>query len=187
MRVEKRSALILWKKMFIGEVESKEDDLSIDLLTELEEDLEKEVTINLSIKFNSEGQIGRAAMLLASTLTKVEEDSIKAQLGDLGWKCVATEVGGVFGDLPQKITRALVGAALNGKVIEKDQGEMHALMHAAFEALDAFIPSGLLEASIGAKIAIVRNSRWISVAVMGDTAYHAVAHHERFGLGVMHI
>lgn len=60
-------------------------------------------------------------------------------------------------------------------------------MHAAFEALDAFIPSGLLEASVGAKIAIVRNSRWISVAVMGDTAYHAVAHHERFGLGMMHI
>ena len=31
------------------------------------------------------------------------------------------------------------------------------------------------------------NLTWIAVAVMGDTAYHAVAHHERCGLGVMHI
>nr|WP_321503320.1 HutP family protein [uncultured Dethiosulfovibrio sp.] len=177
----------MWKKMFIGDSEAKEDEVSLDILTDMEDELEKEVEITVRLKFNSEGQIGRAAMLLASTLTKSEEDSIKSQLSELGWRCVATEVGGVFGDLPQKTTRALVGAALNGKVIDKDQGEMHALMHAAFEALDAFIPSGLLEASVGAKIAIVRNSRWISVAVMGDTAYHAVAHHERFGLGVMHI
>ena len=39
----------------------------------------------------------------------------------------------------------------------------------------------------GAKIAIVRNSQWIAVAVAGDTAFHAVAHHERMGVGVMHV
>ena len=41
-----------------------------------------------------------------------------------------------------------------------------------------FLTVGMLEASVGAKIAIVRNDRWIAVAVMGDTAYHAVANHE---------
>lgn len=177
----------MWKKIFAGEADSKEDEASLDVIADTDDLSEKEVNITVSLKFNSEGQVGRAAMLLASTLTKSEEDLVKVQLGELGWKCVATEVGGVLGELPQKTTRALVGAALNGKVIDKDQREMHALMHAAFEAMDAFIPSGLLEASVGAKIAIVRNNRWISVAVMGDTAYHAVAHHERFGLGVMHI
>ncbi len=177
---------MMWKRMFSGDSDIVEDDVPLDL-PPLDCETGREVDISFSLKFNSEGQVGRAALLLAATLTKDDEDSIKNRLSELGWRCVATEVGGVFGDLPQKITRALVGAALNGRVIEKDQGEMHALMHAAFEALDAFIPSGLLEASVGAKIAIVRNSRWISVAVMGDTAYHAVAHHERFGLGVMHI
>ena len=27
----------------------------------------------------------------------------------------------------------------------------------------------------------------VAVAVAGDTAFHAVAHHERMGLGVMHV
>ncbi|WP_156775118.1 HutP family protein [Dethiosulfovibrio peptidovorans] len=177
-----------WTKMFAGE-EREQDaaynggEMERDSLSDDDDGVE----IVARIRFSADGQIGRAALLLASTLTKEDEDSVKRQLLDLGWHSVATEVGGVYGDLPQKITRALVGAALNSGVIQKDQREMHALMHAAFESLDAFIPSGLLEASIGAKIAIVRNDKWISVAVMGDTAYHAVAHHERFGLGVMHI
>ncbi len=112
---------------------------------------------------------------------------MKEQFATINWKSVATEVGGLAGDLPQKLTRALVGASLNAGVIEKNRREMHALMHAAVEAMNGFIAQAMLEASIGAKIGIVRNSRWIAVAVMGDTAYHAVAHHERCGLGVMHL
>lgn len=177
---------MMWKRMFSDDsAEIREDPIPERDLPDA--GIDGEVDVPLNLKFNSEGQVGRAAMLLASTLSKDDEDFIKDRLAQIGWRCVATEVGGVLDDLPQKITRALVGAALNGRVIKKDQSEMHALMHAAFEALDAFIPSGLLEASVGAKIAIVRSSRWISVAVMGDTAYHAVAHHERFGMGVMHI
>ncbi len=65
-----------------------------------------------------------------------------------------------------------------------EKAERNACSHArCLEALDGFLVVGMLEASVGAKIAIVRNSKWISVAVMGDTAYHAVAHHERCGLG----
>jgi hut operon positive regulator len=112
---------------------------------------------------------------------------LKDQIAGFGWKAVATEVGGLAGGLPQKITRAVVGAALNGEIVRKNSNEMHALMHAAFEAMNGFISVGMLEASIGVKIGIVRNRRWIAVAVVGDTAYHAVAHHERCGLGVMHI
>lgn len=145
------------------------------------------VELTLKIRIDDENQAGRAALLLASTTSNEDEIVFKRELASLGWKSVATEVGGLAGDLPQKITRALVGASLNAGVVEKKRNEMHALMHAALEALDGFLVVGLLEASVGAKIAIVRNNRWISVAVMGDTAYHAVAHHERCGLGVMHI
>ncbi|MGI6784895.1 MAG: HutP family protein [Aminivibrio sp.] len=145
------------------------------------------VELNLSIRIDDESQVGRAALLLAATTSNEAEQIFKNDLSSIGWRSVATEVGGLVGDLPPKITRALVGASLNAGVVEKKRNEMHALMHAALEALEGFLATGMLEASIGAKIAIVRNSRWISVAVMGDTAYHAVAHHERCGLGVMHI
>ena len=160
--------------------------------TEFPRDIQDEgrsrtVELNLHIVIHDESQVGRAALLLAATTTSDSENRMKKDLTSIGWKSVATEVGGLAGDLPQKITRALVGASLNAEVVEKTRNEMHALMHAALEALEGFLAVGMLEASVGAKIAIVRNSRWIAVAVMGDTAYHAVAHHERCGLGVMHI
>ncbi len=143
--------------------------------------------LSVSLRIVDESQVGRAALLLASTTGSEEEHLLKRQIIDFGWKTVATEVGGLAGELPQKITRAVVGAALNAEVVQKRGDEMHALMHAALEAMNGFISMSMLEASIGAKIGIVRNSRWIAVAVVGDTAYHAVAHHERCGLGVMHI
>lgn len=146
-----------------------------------------DVQLSVHLRLTDESQVGRAALLLASTTTSEEEASLNKQILEAGWRAVATEVGGLAGDLPQKITRALVGAALNSGVIEKKSGEMHALMHAALEAMNSFISVSLLEASIGAKIGIVRNRLWVSVAVVGDSAYHAVAHHERCGLGVMHL
>ncbi|MDD2206534.1 MAG: HutP family protein [Aminobacterium sp.] len=165
----------------VAEEEEKVDD---DIET-LRGGIDLELTIQVHL--NDENQVGRAALLLASTTTSDAENALKRELAQYGWRSVATEVGGLAGDLPQKVTRALVGASLNAGVVDKTRNEMHALMHAAVEALEGFLTVGMLEASVGAKIAIVRNERWIAVAVMGDTAYHAVAHHERCGLGVMHI
>ena len=195
---------MIWKNIFKNpqDEDVEEEPVEMELLQGMEEDREpvtlqmngpraeserNGVELNLKIRIDDENQAGRAALLLASTTTSEAESVFKRELASLGWKSVATEVGGLAGDLPQKITRALVGASLNAGVVEKKRNEMHALMHAALEALDGFLAVGMLEASVGAKIAIVRNSRWIAVAVMGDTAYHAVAHHERCGLGVMHI
>lgn len=143
--------------------------------------------LRVDLKVLDESQIGRVALLLAATLSPADETLVKEQIHRVGWKAVATEIGGLAGDLPQKITRSVVGAALNGGVVEKKPNEMHALMHAALEAMNAFMAPSLLEVSIGAKLAIVRNTHWISVAVVGDAAYHAAAHHERSGIGVMHL
>ena len=207
---------MIWKKMFtsprketekIGAAEETNDLFAAESVSDedipdysVEKEVKKEplqersdetnarsVEVSLKIDIRDESQIGRTALLLAATTTSETENRLKKELASLGWRSVATEVGGLAGDLPQKITRALVGASLNAEVVEKTRSEMHALMHAALEALEGFLPMGMLEASVGAKIAIVRNNRWIAVAVMGDTAYHAVAHHERCGLGVMHI
>jgi len=194
---------VIWKKIFNNPQEEgiEEEPVEMEFVEGMEErepvtleingpsgDAGRScVELNLKIRIDDENQAGRAALLLASTTSNEAEIIFKRELASLGWKSVATEVGGLAGDLPQKITRALVGASLNAGVVEKKRNEMHALMHAALEALDGFLVVGMLEASVGAKISIVRNSRWIAVAVMGDTAYHAVAHHERCGLGVMHI
>ena len=182
---------MLWKKIF----NNQEEVIMEEVMAE-EEKVENNIgssqrgidlELHIHVHLNDENQVGRAALLLASTTTPDSENELKRELLQNGWRSVATEVGGLAGDLPQKITRALVGASLNAGVVEKTRNEMHALMHAAVEALEGFLTVGMLEASVGAKIAIVRIDRWIAVAVMGDTAYHAVAHHERCGLGVMHI
>jgi len=167
--------------------ESRENGHGMSPVEKQENQGTKGYDFHVTIHLDDDNQLGRAALLLAATSTPQEEKRLKEQFASLKWKSVATEVGGLVGDLPQKLTRALVGASLNAGVIEKSRREMHALMHAAVEAMDGFISAGMLEASVGAKIGIVRSSRWISVAVMGDTAYHAVAHHERCGLGVMHL
>jgi len=131
--------------------------------------------------------VGRAAVLLALTKDAETEIAYKQYIEDLGWKVVATEVGGLLSDLPHKFVRALVGASLNAGIVEKNSREMHALSHAAMEAGNGFVPPGIVEISIGAKIAIVRNEKWIAVAIFGDCAVHIVAHHDRCGLGIMHI
>ncbi|MDR2137812.1 MAG: HutP family protein [Synergistaceae bacterium] len=131
--------------------------------------------------------VARAALLLAITRDADTEAECRRHIEAQGWRVVATEVGGLLSDLPQKIVRALVGASLNAGIIEKNSREMHALIHAAIEAGDSFIRRGIVELSIGAKIAIVRNDHWLAVAIFGDCAAHVVAHHDCCGLGVMHL
>jgi len=161
--------------------------LDSDLEEIEEQDDEILGTIEVSFDIKQESQVGRVAVLLAATTSKAEEEYLKEQIKKLRWRAVATEVGGLAGNISGKLTRALVGAALNGNVIRKTSVEMHALMHASMEAINSFLPLCLLEASVGAKLAIVRSKRWIGVAIIGDSAYHAAAHHDRCGLGVMHI
>lgn len=179
-----------FKEIFGGKEEKHKENQSVPPGTDeakAAEDYGNGFGLQVKLRFTEESQVGRAALLLSCTTDKQSEEELKLALNAEGWKSVATEVGGIASDLPQKITRALVGAALNAGVVDKKPREMHALMHAALEAINGFISLGTLEASIGAKLAIVRNTNWIAVSMVGDTAYHAVAHHERCGLGVMHI
>ncbi|MDR2529747.1 MAG: HutP family protein [Synergistaceae bacterium] len=131
--------------------------------------------------------VARAALLLSITKDAETEVMCKRYIEEQGWRSVATEVGGLLNDLPQKVVRALVGASLNAGIIEKNGREMHALVHAAIEAGDSFVSRGMIELSVGAKIAIVRSDCWLAVAIFGDCAAHVAAHHDRCGLGVMHI
>ena len=67
--------------------------------------------------------VGRAAVLLAITKNAEMEAACRQHIEEQGWRVVATEVGGLLSDLPQKIVRALVGASLNAGIIEKNNRE----------------------------------------------------------------
>lgn len=132
---------------------------------------------------------GVAAMMLALTRSIHDEEVVKEAISEAGYKFVVTEVGGksTVDDFQVKVNRAVIGAGLNGNVIEKLPREIHALVHATEEAQRGILINVSSSASLALKIAIVREEHWISVAMFGKSALHYMTNHDRAGLGVMHI
>lgn len=133
--------------------------------------------------------VGVAAMLLALTRTLKDEETAKRALTEAGHKFVVTEVGGKtsYGAFHEKVNRAVIGASLNSGIIEKTANDIHALIHATEEAKKGILVSVSSSASLALKIAVVRGSGWLAVALFGKSALHYMTNHERAGLGVMHI
>lgn len=133
--------------------------------------------------------VGVAAMLLALTRTLKDEETAKRALTEAGHKFVVTEVGGKtsYDDFHEKVNRAVIGASLNSGIIEKTANDIHALIHATEEAKKGILVSVSSSASLALKIAVVRSSGWLAVALFGKSALHYMTNHERAGLGVMHI
>lgn len=133
--------------------------------------------------------VGVAAMLLALTRTLKDEETAKRALTEAGHKFVVTEVGGKtsYDDFHEKVNRAVIGASLKSGIIEKTANDIHALIHATEEAKKGILVSVSSSASLALKIAVVRGSGWLAVALFGKSALHYMTNHERAGLGVMHI
>lgn len=132
--------------------------------------------------------IGYWAMRLALTRTIAEENEMKRELQENRWKLVVTEVGGRSNrDFQEKINRAIMGASLNGGVIEKQPHEVHALLHACEEAKRGVFVNVASDTDLALKVAIVRREHWIAIAIFGNSAIHPMSSHERCGLGVMNI
>ena len=133
--------------------------------------------------------VGVAAMLLALTRTLKDEETAKRALTEAGHKFVVTEVGGKtsYDDFHEKVNRAVIGVSLNSGIIEKTANDIHALIHATEEAKKGILVSVSSSASLALKIAVVRGSGWLAVALFGKSALHYMTNHERAGLGVMHI
>ncbi len=133
--------------------------------------------------------VGTAAMLLALTRTMADEDTVKQMLTGQGYKVVVTEVGGnsALSEFQGKVTKAVLGAALNSGIISKTPTNYHALLHATDEAKRGVMVNVASSASVAVKIAIVRDDDWIAVALFGDSAIHPLTNHERAGLGIMHL
>lgn len=133
--------------------------------------------------------LGRKALLLAMTPTREEENSVKQAIASQDCRCVATEVGGNSNDedFQSKTMRAVIGAALNESVIEKDARAIHALIHATEEAKKGVIINTSSATSLSVKIAIVSDGKWIAVAFYGESSIHMFTCHERCGMGIMHL
>ncbi|HHV72191.1 MAG TPA: HutP family protein [Clostridia bacterium] len=127
-------------------------------------------------------------MLLALTNTKEEEEQLKEQLAKFkNIKFVVTGLGGMIDEIPEKIIQVLIGAALNTNVIKKDTRQIHALIHAAQEAVHGMMLDPTINASYAMKISIVSDEKWVAVGLYGKAAFHPLTNHERSGLGVMHL
>lgn len=142
------------------------------------------------VQYFSDGNVpvGKAAMLLALTSSRQEENEVKAYLKEkYGYKTVVTEVGGLLHDVKDRAVKAVVSAALNVGILEKKSNHIHPLIHATLEAQRGMMFDIPVDSSIVMKIAIVVGSDWLAVAMYGETAIHVLANHERAGLGIMHI
>jgi hut operon positive regulator len=132
--------------------------------------------------------IGYYAIRLALTRTIAEENELKEEYRKKGLRFAVTEIGGRSStDFYSKLLRAVTGAALNERVIKKRGGDIHALMHASEEAQSGIRINFHFETHLALKVAIVRNSHWIAVAMFGESAMHTLTNHERCGLGIMHL
>lgn len=133
-------------------------------------------------------KIGKYAINLALTEVMADEISLKEEYRKQGLKFAVTEVGGkADSDLHIKITNAVIGAALNNKVIQKTPHDMHALLHATEEAKIGIFHNNNLSTNLALKIAIMCSENWLAVAIYGESSMHTYTSHERCGLGIMHI
>ena len=148
----------------------------------------KEAGLSISFDISNGIDPERAAMLLALTRNREEEEAAKAALSRVqGLKFAVTEIGGMTDSLRSKITPQVLGACLNQGVIRKSSNHVHALIHAVLEAQRGLTMDVPMSCSMSLKIAVVRTSGWIVVAIFGQSAFHVLTNHRRAGLGVMHL
>ena len=124
-----------------------------------------------------------AAVLLAMTQNRCDEDIVKQHFTNLGCLCVASTIGGVNDTVKSKIINATIGAALNGNVISKRTEDIHPLCHATIEAFKGAQVNDAVTQNCLMKVAVIRYKHWIAVCICGDFAIHEMSHHTLMGVG----
>ena len=109
-------------------------------------------------------EITAAAIKMAISATREEENAVKQTLTEDGIKCAAIDYGGEFlSAIPKILERAVVAAKREG-VIGSSHLEEGAIAGAAHEAINQ-ISSRALGLSRGGKIAIAGNGSHVAVCV----------------------
>ena len=131
-------------------------------------------------------RLGKTALLAALT-DDGEEEAIKRAVQNTGFRLAVTFVTGLSAEVKSSFVKSIIGCALQNGIIRKSPGEIHAVLHAALDALTGIVHSVPADASLKLKVAIVADSHWIAVAIYGDSAFYPSTNHERSALGIMHL
>ena len=109
-------------------------------------------------------EIGRAAIQIAITASRSEENTVKEILATKGIKSTAVDFGGEFiSSIVKIVERAVVAAERQGLVTETHVGA-GAVAGAAHEALEQ-IKAKAIGFNVGGKIGIARSSEHLCVAI----------------------
>ena len=118
-------------------------------------------------------EVTKAAIEMALTATREEENALKEQFKKRDIKAAAVDYGGEFNDCVKKILERAVVAAKRENLIEDCHVGEGAIAGATHEALTAIIPKAM-GLNVGGKIGIARRGDHVSVAIF-------------FGIGLLHL
>lgn len=146
----------------------------------------------ISLVRDKDGKVSleKAALLLALTETRAEEDQLKKTLTEsFSLICGVTEIGGTVTVLQDsgKLINSVLSAAFNTGVIRKEPAHIHALVHATQEASNSIFVHTNSNASFALKISLITDKQWLAVGVYGRSSLHPLSEHSRIGLGYMHL
>lgn len=146
--------------------------------------------LQLTLDKERKPSLEKAAILLAMTQTREEEEKLKVSLKEMyDIRCSVTELGGKANDLQHtgKLTNSVISTAFNTGIIPKEARKVHALIHATLEAGDSVFIHTNSNANLALKVGLTTNFEWLAVAIHGRSSLHPLLEHERMGLGVMHL
>jgi hut operon positive regulator len=130
---------------------------------------------------------GKIATLAALT-DEEEEKKIKQELAsDPHYRLAITVVSGISSEVKQNFVKSIIGCALQNNIIVKSSGNIHAVVHAALDALNGVVHQVPADSSLKLKVAIVSDGKWIAVAIYGDSAFYPMTNHERSSMSMMHL
>lgn len=109
-------------------------------------------------------EVSKAAIKIAMSSDRTEENIFKEELGKQNIKCVAIDFGGEFSNSVTKIIERSVVASKREGVIGESHQEEGAVAGAAHEAITQ-IMSKCIGLNVGGKIGIARGQSHISVCV----------------------
>ena len=108
--------------------------------------------------------VGRAALKMALTATRKEEDLVKEKLREEGFRTAAVDFGGEFlPSIPKVVERAVVAAERQGIVTDTHVGA-GTVAGAAHEALSQMMNKAI-GFNVGGKIGVARSGEHLCVAV----------------------
>lgn len=118
-------------------------------------------------------KIASAAIKMALSENREEENQLKNELSKINIKSVAVDIGGEYEASIQKIVERAIVAAKREGVIKENHYDEGAIAGATREALSQILPKAL-GFNVGGKIGVARQGDHISVAVF-------------LGIGLVHL